>query len=158
MEENETSTCYFLLMRNLAEQENFWDGLVCKLVEQLLLVLGVEMALLAGQPIKASDGENDRCLLASLTVDWPGGLYRLTFLLLLLLLLAQMEPDVTPSCGVFSQASTSAGSPLARPQRDDRVLRPSSGRLWLHRGGARGSAPAAASSTKLMTHSDEKAS
>lgn len=111
MEENETSTCYFLLMRNLAEQENVWDGLVCKLVEQLLLVLGVEMALLAGQPIKASDGENDRCLLASVTVDWPGGLSRLTFLLLL----AQMEPDVTPSCGVFSQASTSAGSPLARP-------------------------------------------
>lgn len=125
MEGNEFSPCDFSLMRNSAEQEDVCVCLVCKLMEQLLLVL----ALLARQLTKASDGQNDRFLLASIMVDWPGGLYRLAFFLVLL------------------QASLSAGSPQ---------LCPSSGRLWFHRGGARGRAPAA-SSTNPMTHPDETA-
>lgn len=111
-------------------------------------LLCLEIAWLAGQLIKVIDGRNDGCLLASVMVDWTGGLYKLTFLLLLL---AQMENDVTRSAMFLVQPPHLLGV-LLPAQRDDRLLW-----LELHHGGAHGSAPAAASSAKLMTHSDEKA-
>lgn len=104
----------------------------CKLMEEPILVLAVyllclEMALLAGQLIKVTDGQNDCCLLASVMADWTGGLYRLAFLLLLLLL-AQMETDVTRSAMFFVKPPRLLGL-LSLARRDDRVLCPSSERL-----------------------------
>lgn len=105
----------------------------CKLMDELFLVPGVyllclEIALLAGQLLKVNDGNNDRCLLPSVMVDWTGGLYRLTFLLLLLLLLAQMETDATRSAMFLVKAPRLLGL-LLLAQCDDGALCPSSEQL-----------------------------
>lgn len=94
-------------------------------------VLCLKMALLAGQLIMISDGSNYHCLLASVMLDWTGGLYRLTSLLILLflhLLLSQMETDVTRSA-TFSVKPPRLPGLLLLAQRDARALRLSSERL-----------------------------